>query len=481
MHTIVLTLVVIIGFLLLSRVDPKASQAERWGFATPVGLGAVTLLMFAADWAGLSLTRPLIWGILVVLLLGSVALLWPQRKMFIGGFTKKPDFTWINALWIVAFCVIAYMEYANLMKTLYFPAYDRDSLAGFDTIGFVAAQEHTFRGMSIFAGNYMPSIHGPGSYISYMPGLQLSYTLVYLMGAETSKAVPALLWLGFLLGLYGLSRRFFRTCTGRTWGGDTAAILVVLLLMFATEMVSFSSLSGTNVPQAVVAAPGLMYVVLWYRAHRSGDTSNFEPTTSLYIGCILLALSCWLRLEGFIFSFIAFCVVLVGVLLRPASLSLRQKVVLPLLPIVSLLPIVLFNVYTKVFALTAESTIIARPYWDGAKAQTVFDHAISLLCNTQYYGPAFALFVIALVLSIPLLCKGRGVMTYLAIVAAVAMYFVVLYQIDYKWDTIENVLNYSAKRFLFCFVPMVLICALCQGNLARLIDWTERKCSLRKA
>jgi hypothetical protein len=35
-----------------------------------------------------------------------------------------------------------------------------------------------------------------------------------------------------------------------------------------------------------------------------------------------------------------------------------------------------------------------------------------------------------------------------------------LYHIDYKWDSIQQVLAYSAKRFLFCFIPLVWYYAL---------------------
>ena len=41
------------------------------------------------------------------------------------------------------------------------------------------------------------------------------------------------------------------------------------------------------------------------------------------------------------------------------------------------------------------------------------------------------------------------------IVVAAILYMLALYHVDYKWDSIENVLSYSAKRFLFCFVPLV--------------------------
>lgn len=465
MQAIVLILLFVAGYLLLSRIDGRASKAERIGFAFPVGLALATFLMFVSDAVCLPLTRQLVIVIAVVLFVVTLVLYLPKAHKPAMSF----DLSWFNVLWFAGFLLVVYIAYANLVKTLYFPVYDRDSLAGFDTLGFLAAREHTFHSLFIFDADYNPSIHGPGSYISYMPMLQLSYALVYLFGAETSKIIPALLWPSFLVGLYGLARRFFRTSLRLSRGGDTAAILVLVGMSFAIEMFAFSSLSGTNVPQAIVASAGMLYVLMWYR--------NRALTAPLVVGSVLLAISCFIRLEGFIFSFIAFCVVLVGVIKDRRS-NTRRAWLRPLLPLLSVFPIVLFQIYTKVYALTAESTIIAHFYWDGAKVGVIAHYAWGLLASI-YYGFTFYTLLIAVIVSLPLLIRGRGVMTYLAFIAAMVMYYVVLYQIDYKWDTIENVLNFSAKRFLFCFVPIAWVAALCQGNLARLLDWVERKCGLQ--
>jgi hypothetical protein len=32
---------------------------------------------------------------------------------------------------------------------------------------------------------------------------------------------------------------------------------------------------------------------------------------------------------------------------------------------------------------------------------------------------------------------------------------IMVYQIDYVWDSLENVMRYSYKRFLFAFVPLL--------------------------
>lgn len=97
-----------------------------------------------------------------------------------------------NLIWLFFIALIVYLEYMNFSKCIYFPTYDRDSLAGFDTIGYVIAQEHTLKGLSLFQADYMPQIHNAGSYIVYAPMVQLSYAFVYLLGTETSKLIPGI-------------------------------------------------------------------------------------------------------------------------------------------------------------------------------------------------------------------------------------------------------------------------------------------------
>ena len=54
----------------------------------------------------------------------------------------------------------------------------------------------------------------------------------------------------------------------------------------------------------------------------------------------------------------------------------------------------------------------------------------------------------------------------------------VLYQVDYQWDSIQNVLDFSAKRFLFCFVPMAWLFSVSVVPMRKFATWFERKCSI---
>ena len=455
MIALCLFLIFLGGFLLISRLSLSITLTERVGFAFPVGLAVVTFLMMLLDWVRVPLTATTCQLITVAVLLVTAATLVPKRRQFLCSLQPKLNLNWFNALWLLLLILLVYVEYGNLMKTLYFPVYDRDSMAGFDTIGFVAAQEHTCSGMSIFAGDYMPKIHQAGSCISYLPMLQLAYAYVYTLGAETSKIIIGLFYLSFIVGFYGLTRRA---------SNPTAAMLATLATVFTPEMLSFSSLSITNVVQAAMASTGLLYITLWFERGARRD---------LLLGTILIAVNCWLRAEGIVFGATAGVLVLIQCLRRKASwLSL-------IAPFATLIPTVIFSIYAAANGLTSESALITHPFWDAEKASEVWRGAWSLIGNTQFYGWAFVAALLALLADSYYIVKERNNLCVLgALVLSIVLYYIVLYHVEYKWDSLSNVLAYSAKRYMFCYVPMAWYYVVTCKIVRQGFDWIERTCGL---
>ena len=285
--------------------------------------------------------------------------------------------------------------------------------------------------MSIFTGDYMPGIHAPGSPIAYFPLVQLAYAYVYALGAETSKIIPALIYLSFLVAFYAALSR----ATSRT-----AAMAATLFVVLTPEMTSFSSLSGTNVMNAAYASLGIIYILRWLQEKEKG---------CLALGSLLLALNVWCRAEGVVFVLVAVALV--------AFECIRKREWKQALPVIlAFVPIILWQIYTRAFGMTVQSFVITHPYFDGDKAGTIFNGAWALLSNTQYYGWTFTALLLAIIGDAWFMIKHRNsdIAKLFAIAAGVFLYFLVLYQIDYRWDSINNVLSYSAKRFMFCFVPM---------------------------
>ena len=65
------------------------------------------------------------------------------------------------------------------------------------------------------------------------------------------------------------------------------------------------------------------------------------------------------------------------------------------------------------------------------------------------------------------------------ILLSLLFYGLVIYHVDYVWDSIQNVLAYSSKRFFFCFVPMCWY-FIATTRIARTgSDYIERYLSLK--
>lgn len=292
MYALGILLLFFVGYLTVFNISTLTTRLERIGLAFPVGVGVMTVVMALIDLCRIPLTANALLTADVVVALALVVGLLPRKNKVVEALRRPIDLNSFNFIWLLLLAFAVWVEYANFQKCMFFPTYDRDSLAAFDTLGFVAAKEHTYGGMSIFSGDYMPGIHGPGSPIAYLPLVQFAYAYVYALGAESSKIIPGLIYLSFLVAFYAVLARV----TSRT-----AAMAATLFVVLTPEMTSFSSLSGTNVMNAVYASLGIIYILCWMQG---------KEKPWLAIGSLLLALNVWCRAEGVVFILVAGVLVL---------------------------------------------------------------------------------------------------------------------------------------------------------------------------
>ena len=139
MLTIGIILLYISGWLLIRAVYRDASWMETVGFAFPIGLFVTTLLMWLADWMGLRLTPVLLLSLNVLMTVAGGWVCRHQLQRSLKEYRFHFTLNLNNLLWLLLLALVIYAEASNFLKTVYFPVYDRDSLAGFDTIGFIAA------------------------------------------------------------------------------------------------------------------------------------------------------------------------------------------------------------------------------------------------------------------------------------------------------------------------------------------------------
>ncbi|OUN72457.1 glycosyltransferase family 39 protein [Barnesiella sp. An55] len=448
----------LLGILLTALVSPRFSWTERIGLSFPLGMTLQTIVMALLDLVHIPLTATSVLLAQAIVFALLMFLVWRYRGIDSLRFTPAMlnDLKQANLVWILLLLVIAYCEYMNYSKCIFFPPSDRDSLAAFDTLGFVADHDHTYLRMSLFDADYNPSIHRAGGSIAYAPFVQLSYAYVYLLGAETSKAIPALMYLFFVIAFYGILRRNT---------GKTIAALTTLLMMMAPEMIAFSSLSATNAMQAAFASLGIAYTASWLRSRHDHE---------LYAGALLLGANMWCRNEGIVFIGAACIVLLIDCIRRK---SYRKGWYFTGL---ALLPAVIWFIYMKVGALYTEGMAITHLFWDGEKASEIAGGFWALFSNPVYYGWTFPAFALLFVANAWFMIKKYDNLPLLGmIVLSVLFYGLVIYHVDYVWDSIHNVLAYSAKRFFFCFVPMCWYFVATTHIARRGADYIERYLSLK--
>lgn len=437
-----------VGVSVLNAVALRLSVLEKLGLSFLIGIATQTLLMLGMDAVSIKLSAAnVLTASIVLILLLTAALFLRKSDKEVGVKQMRPAISVSsNLVWWVFMILIVYLEYMNWTKCMFYPTFDKDSLAGFDTIGWIISKEQTLKGLSVFQGDYMTHIHNAGSYITYMPMIQLSYAYVYSLGMETSKIIPALIYLSFLISFYAATVRF---C------GRTGAAVATFFVLVTPEMIGFSSLSGTNVIHAVYASLGVIYTLLWLKE---------RAQSYFWVAILLMAFNLWIRNEGVVFVGAA---VVVSFLYTLKESRCKQVLWYAL---ISVSPLVIWAIFMKVNGLYAESIIILTPFVDSEKMYIITEYFKMLFSNTAYYGIGFVAFGVAVLVNLWFIIKQRDMWALLSIIVlSLLCYIVILYQIDYKWDTIQNVLAYSAKRFLFCFIPLVWLYIV--SNKTALLLW----------
>lgn len=423
------------------------NRVEIVGLSFPLGLLIAVSGLMLPDTLHLKLSPAWVISLLSLVLVVSLMLLC-RRGAFTALLPQKGStkrwFSQLNVVWLIFFALIMVIEVMNFRKCMFFPTFDRDSLAGFDTLGYLIAQERTVLGLSVFTPMDNPLIHDAGSYISYAPLVQLSYALVYMLGAETSKLIPALLFLFFLIAFYGSLRDRI---------GKTGAIIATAFVLITPEMVAFSSLSATNVIHAIYASLGVIYAL-----KSIPERESPVRTELLWISALLLLASLLTRYDGIVFP------IAMGLYLLYYALRKQIRwVQLVAWSAIVIVPVACWLLHQRVTGMVAESITIKTLFWDGPKASFIATGLWSHLTSTQLYGWSFLILLISLVASIPIIIRHKRWRALwhvvIGFVIPLLLYGLLLYHINYSWDSIDNVVAYSAKRYLFCFVPIALFIA----------------------
>lgn len=448
----------LLGLSLMNLISWKFSILEKLSLSFLVGSGVISVLMLILDLFNIPLTIFSIWSIsiITIVLLNIKSII--HRKEIVLSFPpiSKESLPKLNLVWLVFIGLIIYLEYMNITKCMYFPAFDSDSIAGFDTIGYIVAKEHTFANISVFNSQYVAEIHNPGSYMTYPPLLQLNYAYLYLLGAETSKLFPALVYLSLLVSFYSVVARFVN---------HTLAAVTTFFMMITPEMIAFSSLSGTNVVHATYVSLGILYAVLALQK---------KEKSYLYLSATLLSLNMLVRSEGIVFIGATMTVIFIYTFFtRDQNISLFKNYrSLIWFTIISASGFVFWQIFMKISGFWAEGIVVTHLFWDSERASNVLNYSYDLWANKVYYGITFGVFCIAIISNIYFICRKRDSWFLPAIIIlSMFFYMILMYQLKYNWASIEAVFTQSVKRFMFCFIPLIW----CSISSSYIVRWCFNK------
>jgi hypothetical protein len=441
-----LIITALLGLAITLGISRQLKWTEVLGLVFPTGIGAQTFLMVCLDFVGIPLTATTVITVSLLLTATLGVYLFFRRDTLKEWVFRKKTFPKVNWLWIILLIALAVVCVINIAKTMYYPTFDTDSVRGFNLIGMAVAHEGTIKNLSLYTGaNFQPMTHN--LYMTYTPLAQLGYAYIYMLGAETSKIFNALIFISFLFSFYGVTSRFVT---------QASAALATLLMIITPEMLGFSSMSGTNFTHAVYASLGLLYFIVWYYK---------KIPSMLWLSAALLMLNIWTRNEGLAFTGAACC------LLCRTSIMTKQYKKLLLFGALCLFPFVFWQIFLKVNRLEIAQLIIFKPYWDGEKASTICREMWALLKSPTFYGYTFTAFVLILLSNVwHIVKKSDQAVTLLLIFLTWAFYTVLVYQIDYVWDSLENVMKYSYKRFLFSFVPLLWFYVVSGRNISVIFE-----------
>lgn len=427
----------LIGLAIMLAVSFKFTLLEYISMAFPLGIGIQTFLMSLLDWSNIGIT---LGGTILISLVALAAFLWIASRRL----KKEPDFfTQLslkrfklpkpNIVWILFILLLVWFESMSFYRTIFFPSFDTDSIRGFNFVGMAIAAEGTLKDLSLFnSPNY--NFQSNAGLASYTPFAQLSYAYVYLFGAMASKIINAMMYLSFLGIFYSMLKRVTT---------HTAAAIFTFMMMITPDMLAFSALSGINVLHAIYACTGMLLTVLWF---------NSKDSKLLIIAAIMLSMNCFTRNEGIVFSGMASLLVLYRLFTK--DINWKQSLAFVF---TAFFGFIYWAIFLKANSIHSGSDlIITKLFWDEAKISTMYQELKPLYLNSMYYGIGiYAFFGMVLLNLWNTIRKGDQLALLIVTLGVIFLYTFLIYQIDYVWDSIQNVLRYSYKRFFFSFIPLM--------------------------
>ena len=424
----------IFGVSFLNFFMGKFSFIEILGFSFPVGLGVITILMFLLDIVGINLSVKSILTITIV----SIVLLNYQVFIKPGEIISKlkainlKSFFYVgkfNFVWLILIIAVILVLTGISIKSLFWPTVASDSLSSFDLYGRIIAIE----GKMLNSLIYEKSV-GWGA--AYPPLYALSLAYSYIFEFETSKIIPTLFFISFIISFYALLIKN---------GSSIGAIIATFFLIVSPELLGQSAINTPSVPQAMYGSLGIIAIFTWHQT---------KENKYLLLSVVLLALNAWIRSEGIVYIGAAF--------LFYAYVQIPKKEYLkPLLFLVAtLLPFIVWQVFLKVHSdlmhQFVQAEILLKPRIDGEYLSQIYKWTKINFFHSIYFGITIYAFLGAVVINLIAIYKKKDSLIKLALVLIpLFAYLVLLNQLKLNADTIEGIMKSSSKRFFIGIITLM--------------------------
>lgn len=295
---------------------------------------------------------------------------------------------------------------------------------------------------------------------AYPPLYSLSLSYSFMLGFESSKIIPTLFFISFAIAFFGL-----------TWSASSVTIASILTLfaLVTPEMLAQSAINTTSVPQASIAALGIMSLVNWEKTKHNGY---------FFLSIALLSANGFIRSEGIIYIGLAFLfVIFIGYQRK----EFRKPLVFILF---TMIPFVLWQVFLRVHAGLMDTFVQVEisylPNLDFENLYYLFGLALSTIFQTTYYGATiFAFLAFILLNSYYTLKHGDQLALLLIILGIFVGYIALLNQFTLRADSMENVINYSGKRFFFGITNLIWFYIAVSRFTNQIFSTFETKMQLR--
>ncbi len=458
MKFIALLIIFLLGWSIYNLVSKKKHFLEIIGFSFLIGLGTLTILMFYLNILGIKLssTSLLIVSVLSVFGTNYKFFIKPKKELekikninvkelfFIGN---------INVVWIVCVAAVIFLLFVITKKSLFWTTTAHDAITSFDLYAKAIAHEGKLINSLILEKSV-------GFGVAYPPLYSFALSYTYMLGFETSKIIPALIFISFVISFYSLISKN---------SNATLAIFVTLILIISPEIIAQSAINTTSVPNAVLASLGIILLITWYNTN---DKSYF------LLSIIFLILNVWTRSEGIIY--VAGTIVLLF-LFDKKRISYKYKIIYAVLTI---LPFVVWQIFLKINHDVMDSFVqvkyIYTPVLNLKQIIYIVKYIFLNLLQRAYFGLSAYIFVVILAINIIKIIKKRENLFLLCIIiVSLFLYMVLLNQLELRHDNLTNILKHSAKRFVFTTIILMWAYVSTSKIVVELFNKIEKKLSFK--